>query len=742
MEAGDGGPRLPNIRKPLPALRIGGGAKVWIAQERAEAEKGMMSAGADAPNLSIQMNPPFIPAYLCHPKDEPASTTTLAVTSLGRTLSLYSCDCSSKSSKHGKETTRTPLPSSRSTLAAFSAISTSDPEDKKMTRVCNLPGTEQLTREATETKKPIVPDGISTLCHRVYGCARELRQLLARQGKDRRPLAVLHSNFVSASSLIAISRPHHKNFFTTIHLSDYHEDNTSLRKSTDTDRIAHVVGEDEESGAVWNESRQVLLNAIADGSHGVLPHAEPQVPLCRGILLEVAVSLEQSHDARSAEPPIRPDLDEGIKHDLRKIPSGVASAVWGVGLQGGGGQKSNRKLKATVRPGRYASRTGRASAHPAGNSRLMSCLNSAASSAYFFSYSANFEFHSFSRAGPSSSLRRILTGGSNLLLTKRSTVSSIGVGLIGGTIANGGRNLQSNYLEHRGLVRHTLGLLNCCTQSVQVIVAILDVDGVPAKGVEASLHVLCECNVCVAINGDVVGNELSKAPMTGERGSLIGEALHVAAISKNAIPGARVMVDNLSIRLVEAGSKMLLSQSKSNGVGDALAKRTCKPTIGISREPASQSSQDGQESEIPTAGTASDPLPGTDRSTLMYVIICCIIRPRERARQKEDLHPVHPQGVSYLDAIVAVDVEQRVLEHAPVAGRENKAIPVEVVGVLGVESHVLIEQDVGHGRAAHGQARVAGLGLLHGVDGEEADGVDGELGDLGVGPGLGLHGRR
>ena len=45
--------------------------------------------------------------------------------------------------------------------------------------------------------------------------------------------------------------------------------------------------------------------------------------------------------------------------------------------------------------------TGKTFSHPAGNSRLMSCLNSAASSGYFFSYSAKVAFQAASKAAPS-----------------------------------------------------------------------------------------------------------------------------------------------------------------------------------------------------------------------------------------------------------------------------------------------------------------------------------------------------
>jgi hypothetical protein len=48
--------------------------------------------------------------------------------------------------------------------------------------------------------------------------------------------------------------------------------------------------------------------------------------------------------------------------------------------------------------------------------------------------------------------------------------------------------------------------------------------------------------------------------------------------------------------------------------------------------------------------------------------------------------------------------------------REDEAIAVDPVGVLGVESHELVEQDVGRRGHAHRGARVAGVGLEGGID--------------------------
>ena len=48
--------------------------------------------------------------------------------------------------------------------------------------------------------------------------------------------------------------------------------------------------------------------------------------------------------------------------------------------------------------------------------------------------------------------------------------------------------------------------------------------------------------------------------------------------------------------------------------------------------------------------------------------------------------------------------------------RENKTITVDPVGVLGVEVHELVEQNVGHGGHAHGGTRVARVSLGGGIN--------------------------
>ena len=90
------------------------------------------AAGADAPKPFIVTVAPSRPTYLPQPKSAAASTATRARTSCGRTLSLYSALCASKSSWHGMETTRTSMPCAASSFCASMARLTSEPVPIRM----------------------------------------------------------------------------------------------------------------------------------------------------------------------------------------------------------------------------------------------------------------------------------------------------------------------------------------------------------------------------------------------------------------------------------------------------------------------------------------------------------------------------------------------------------------------------------------------------------------------------------
>eukprot|EP00951_Prasinocladus_malaysianus_P006444 scaffold45850_cov42-Prasinocladus_malaysianus.AAC.1 len=140
------------------------------------------------------------------------------------------------------------------------------------------------------------------------------------------------------------------------------------------------------------------------------------------------------------------------------------------------------------------------------------------------------------------------------------------------------------------------------------------------------------------------------------------------------------MVDDVvAVGLVVAGRQVMLRQRQAHGVAESL--------------PQWPSGHLDARSPLGVAGRDRSPLP--EVAQLVHV------------------HPVE-----------AAQVEQRVLKHRSVAGRQHEPVAVEEVGVLGVVLHHFVPKDVCHRGAAHRQARVARVGPLARIDGEEADGVD------------------
>ena len=81
--------------------------------------------------------------------------------------------------------------------------------------------------------------------------------------------------------------------------------------------------------------------------------------------------------------------------------------------------------------------------------------------------------------------------------------------------------------------------------------------------------------------------------------------------------------------------------------------------------------------------------------------------------------------------LVAGQVEERVEQHAGVAGGQHEPVAIGPVGARRRVAQEPRPDHVGHRRGAHRRARVPGIGLLDGVDRERPDGVDGELVEVG-----------
>ena len=207
---------------------------------------------------------------------------------------------------------------------------------------------------------------------------------------------------------------------------------------------------------------------------------------------------------------------------------------------------------------------------------------------------------------------------------------------------------------------------------------------VPAVGLEARADVLGEGEVGGAVDGDVVvvveDDELAELQVAGERGGLAADALHHVAVAGEDVGE---VVHHARAVTVERGAEEALGDGHADGVGEALAERTGG---GL------------DAGRVPVLGVAG----------------------RLAAPLAERLQVVEGQ-------VVAGEVEQGVEQHARVAGGEHEAVAVGPGRVGRVEAQVAREQHVRHGGRAHGHAGMAGVGLLHAVDGQKADGVDAAL---------------
>lgn len=97
-------------------------------------------------------------------------------------------------------------------------------------------------------------------------------------------------------------------------------------------------------------------------------------------------------------------------------------------------------------------------------------------------------------------------------------------------------------LDQCGFVLDGFGLLDGGADLVVAIVAVLDPDRMPAEGVKTGADVLCEGDLCVPVDGDVVviieGDQLPEPPVPGYGASFVRDALHLATISENDIPSS------------------------------------------------------------------------------------------------------------------------------------------------------------------------------------------------------------
>ena len=216
------------------------------------------------------------------------------------------------------------------------------------------------------------------------------------------------------------------------------------------------------------------------------------------------------------------------------------------------------------------------------------------------------------------------------------------------------------------------------------IVAVGDGLDVPVIGLEALGDVFGEGELGGAVERDEVvvveDDELAEAEGSGERGGLVRDAFHQVAVAAEDVG---VVVDDVVGVAVVDGGEMLLCGGDADGHAEALAERA--------------------GGDFDAGGLAVLGMAG-----------------RVRAPLAELLELRHRQ-------VVAGEMQRAVEQRRGVAVGEDEAVAVDPLGVGGIVLHELVIEQVGDGRAAERGAGVAGVGLLNSVDGEEAEGVDGEL---------------
>ena len=222
------------------------------------------------------------------------------------------------------------------------------------------------------------------------------------------------------------------------------------------------------------------------------------------------------------------------------------------------------------------------------------------------------------------------------------------------------------------------------------LVGVADLDDLPAVGLEALRDVVGVRPLGRSVERDRVVvvdvDDLAQPEVAGQRGGLVGDALHEVAVGADR---ERVVVHDL--RAV-ALAQEALRHRHPDAVGEALPER------------AGRDLDAGRHVDLVALGVARG----------------------QRPPLAEALELVQRQ-------VVAREVQRGVEEHGPVAGAEHEAIAVRPLGVGGVVLHDPREEQVrGRGHRQR-QAGVTAVGGLHRVHREGADRVDRALVDVGGG---------
>ena len=177
--------------------------------------------------------------------------------------------------------------------------------------------------------------------------------------------------------------------------------------------------------------------------------------------------------------------------------------------------------------------------------------------------------------------------------------------------------------------------------------------------------------------------------MAGQRRRLAGDALHQIAVAANRVD---VVIEQRETRPIVMRAEEPRRDRHADTVAAALAER---PGGGLD-----------------AGGMAVFRMPGRDAVELAEIF---------------DVIEAHCGKISDalpVDAPHLGQVQQRIEQHRGMAGRQHEAVAVGPQRIGRVVAQKLLPQRIGDRRNAHRRAGMARLRLLHGVDGQCADGID------------------
>ena len=240
-----------------------------------------------------------------------------------------------------------------------------------------------------------------------------------------------------------------------------------------------------------------------------------------------------------------------------------------------------------------------------------------------------------------------------------------------------------SHRDERRPARLCLGCFNRRLQSRQVV-AVGHALHVPVISLEAFQRVLGIAQACRPIQRNLVvivkKNQLAQPQRSGQRGSLVRDALHQVAVAQHC---KGVVVHHIKAGTVVDRGEVLLGNGHADGHRDALPQRAGGHFHSI---------------RVAALGVAGGPR-----------------APLAEAFQIVQRH------------IVAGEKQRPIQQRRGVSIRQHKTVPVGPLGVRRIVLHQLVKQQIGHRRATQRSAGMAAIGLFHLVHGQQPQGVDGEL---------------